>query len=415
MYRKIFGVPTSALTEEDLRSLIDREVSEGPYLDYKREVDLGTKGGRKGVAKDAAAFANAYGGYLIYGVEEEGGIPKKLVGMELDDPDRAASTLEHAIRDLTEPAVEVHAQPVRLEDGNYAVVVEVPRSLNAPHMADGRFYRRAGRSSMPMEYMDVRRAFAEKGDVIRKMRERLRQRIADLESGYGPVRWSRWSGIFLYVASIPAFDAGLQRIFGPRDRERVPRLSLFYDGRPTKFCADGLMASLGDDEPFVDFALLTPEGELLHGVGPLNETRLSARVGDDPPRISAKLLQTATIELLSYGLRQLRLLEFEPPYYVALTLVWARGYLLMTKGSPEHMEFSTEEPIRHPFLLFDQLLLEEDARIVSQPLPQNRDEAERVWRQRAARLQPILDRLYQAAGAEYSRIAHALDGEDPAP
>ena len=260
-----------------------------------------------------------------------------------------------------------------------------------------------------MSYMDVRRAFAEKGDVIRKMRERLRQRIDDLESGYGPVRWSRWPGVFLYVASIPAFDAGLQRIFGPQDRERVPRLSLYYDGRPTRFCADGLVASLGDDEPFVDFALLTPEGELLHGLGPLGKTRFRISTGEKSPRISAHLVQTGVLDLTGENLPRLNLLGFEPPYYVALVLVRARDCMLVTEGSPERMEFGTEGPIYHPFLLFDQLLLDEDARIVGQPLPQDRAEAERVWRQRAARLQPILDRLYQAAGAEYSRIAHALD------
>ena len=139
MYRKVFGVPTSELTEEDLHSLIDREVSEGPHLDYKTKEDFDDKAKRKEVAKDAAAFANAYGGYLIYGMVEEGGLPKALVGMKLDDPDRAASAIENSIRDLTEPAVEVHAHPVRLKSDCYAIVVEVPPSLNAPHMADGRF------------------------------------------------------------------------------------------------------------------------------------------------------------------------------------------------------------------------------------------------------------------------------------
>ena len=408
MYRKIFEVPTYTLTEEDLRSLIDREVSEGPYLDYKVEEDFKRK--RKEVAKDVAACANAYGGYLIYGVKEEGGLPKELVGMNITNPDEAVSSIERSLRDLTEPPIEVHIQPVRLESGRYVIVVEVPRSLNAPHMADGRFYRRSGRSSARMNYVDVRRAFAEKGNVIRKMRERLRQRIADLESGYGPVRWSPWAGAFLYVASIPAFDAGLQRIFGPQDRERVPRLSLFYDARPTNFCADGLLASLGNGEPFVDFALLTPEGELLHGTGPLDKTDLCAPGGEESPRLSAHEVQTMVIELMSKGLSRLGLLGFDPPYYAALVLVRARDYLLIAEGSPEHMEVNTERPIRHPFLLFDQLLLEEDARIVSRPLPQyDRANQERVWRERAARLQPILDRLYQAAGAEYSRIAHALD------
>ncbi len=64
MYRKVFDRPVVELTEADLQSLVEREVSEGPYVDYKLEFPS-NKDGRKEAAKDVAAFANAYGGYLI--------------------------------------------------------------------------------------------------------------------------------------------------------------------------------------------------------------------------------------------------------------------------------------------------------------------------------------------------------------
>ncbi len=76
MYRKIFDKPLDELTEADIFSLVERSVPEGPHLDYKRE--LGAKDGKskdwnKELAKDVAAFANAYGGYLVYGVDEKKG------------------------------------------------------------------------------------------------------------------------------------------------------------------------------------------------------------------------------------------------------------------------------------------------------------------------------------------------------
>ncbi|ADR37750.1 putative transcriptional regulator (plasmid) [Oceanithermus profundus DSM 14977] len=402
MYRKIFGVPTSALTEEDLRSLIDREVSEGPYLDYKREADLGTKGGRKEAAKDAAAFANAYGGYLIYGVEEEGGVPKELVGMELDDPDRAASTLEHAIRDLTEPAVEVHAQPVRLEDGNYAIVVEVPRSLNAPLMADGRFYRRVGRSSERMSYMDVRRAFAEKGDVIRKMRERLRQRIDDLESGYGPVRWELWAGALLYVASVPTYDAAAVRVLGPEELHSIRWLSAFAGRYRLGHHADGLLAA-EEREPHVDFALMTHEGELFHGVGPLREYTHCKQHGEEPQCIDAHAIELNVTRMLRKNLPRLGDVGFEGPYYLALVLVRAHGYRI---GKPRY----SGRELQRPFLLLDQLLLDDDVEAIAKASSDERDEEawQRGTRVVAARLQPVLDRLWQAGGFTHSQLAHDL-------
>lgn len=76
MYRKIFDKPLDALTEADIEALRERGVPEGPHLDYKRQ--LGAKGGKskdwkKELAKDVVAFANAYGGYLVYGVGEKRG------------------------------------------------------------------------------------------------------------------------------------------------------------------------------------------------------------------------------------------------------------------------------------------------------------------------------------------------------
>jgi len=186
---------------------------------------------------------STYGGYLIYGVREEEGVAREIVGLKDLDPDKAVSALENAIRDLTEPTVEVHAVPIKLASGRFALVVEVPRSLNAPHMADGRFYRRAGRSSAPMGYMDIRRAFAERGDAIRKLRERLHAWILDFDKNRGPVDWGDLPSLFIYAVSIPAFDAGLARVFGPKDRAIVDRLALISGGvATTRFFAEGLVA-----------------------------------------------------------------------------------------------------------------------------------------------------------------------------
>lgn len=411
MYRRIFNQPLVALSEADLQSLVEREVSEGLYLDYKLELPR-KKGERKEVAEDAAAFANAYGGYLIYGVREEEGVAREIVGLKDLDPDKAVSALENAIRDLTEPTVEVHTVPIKLASGRFALVVEVPRSLNAPHIADGRFYRRAGRSSAPMGYMDIRRAFAERGDVIRKLRERFQQWVTDLELGHGPVEWGPQPSMFLYVASIPAFDAGLARVFGPEDQARVHQLSVTSgDAADTWFAADGLVAERQDGD-CPRFALLTPEGELLHGQG-----QACIEKAANPPYVLVDSVKSDVLTLLGKNLPRLAALGFDPPYYVALALARMKGRRLRCKEPPHpedpYIKMAPVERVAlRPFILYDQVLLEEDARTVSQAIGshQSSEANDRVWRERAARLKPILDRLYQAAGASYSPIAHALDG-----
>lgn len=399
-----FGAPLQELTEAHLQELAKREIQEGPRLDYKLALPA-NKGEKKELARDVAAFANAYGGYLIFGIREEEGVARELVGVE-GDPDRNVTDLENAIRDRTEPPVEVQTVAVPLENGRHILVMEVPRSLNAPHMADGRFYRRSGRSSAPMHYMDIRRAFAEQGDAVRKLRERLSRWIGDLERGYGPVDWVEAPALYLYAASIPAFDTGFMRVFGPEDQHRVESLAMMQDGGRPEFSADGLLVSRVR-ESCQAFALLTPEGELLYGAGPLVACEFAQE--SRPPYLLVHKVQSVTIEVLGKNLPRLRALGFEAPCYVALALARAKGYRLRDENPHR---FSSERPVRRPLLLFDQILLEEDARVVGQRIGDHQtwEANQRIWRERAARLKPILDRLYQAAGAEQSPIAHALDG-----
>jgi hypothetical protein len=58
-------------TSEDVLSLIEGRVKEGQRLEYKGEVELDAMRQRREATKDASGLANAQGGILIYGVEEE--------------------------------------------------------------------------------------------------------------------------------------------------------------------------------------------------------------------------------------------------------------------------------------------------------------------------------------------------------
>ncbi|MDN3669776.1 ATP-binding protein [Echinicola jeungdonensis] len=56
----------------DIQSLIDNEVEESIYLDFKASDALGkTDGKKKEISKDVASFANSDGGIIIYGIKEE--------------------------------------------------------------------------------------------------------------------------------------------------------------------------------------------------------------------------------------------------------------------------------------------------------------------------------------------------------
>src|SRR5690606_9209701 len=67
------GKPIDALTEADLRELVDG-VSEGRTLDYKVKLpERKSRDETKEFLADVTGFANADGGHLLFGVDEAEG------------------------------------------------------------------------------------------------------------------------------------------------------------------------------------------------------------------------------------------------------------------------------------------------------------------------------------------------------
>ena len=96
MLPKINGKSFLDCTEEDLKILIDNhDFRENEFIDYKQnfaflEMPKGKDRNEK-IAEfksDVCSFANAEGGYLIFGVSDVDGCASELLGVEIDNTDR---------------------------------------------------------------------------------------------------------------------------------------------------------------------------------------------------------------------------------------------------------------------------------------------------------------------------------------
>nr|WP_290224223.1 ATP-binding protein [Trichocoleus desertorum] len=84
----VFGnKPLDEINENDLQALVTDQVAEKKTIDYKKELHGGSDKDRKEFFYDVSSFANAAGGYLVFGVEESEGIPTNVCGLEIDDLD----------------------------------------------------------------------------------------------------------------------------------------------------------------------------------------------------------------------------------------------------------------------------------------------------------------------------------------
>lgn len=145
----------------DIEHLIQNEVEESIYLDYKDGRALDPDKIIE-ITKDVSAFANADGGIIVYGVSENKATHKPEGYAPVTNPKITKEWLEQKINLIQRKVDGIKIFPIRLEGNpnNSIYVVKIPRSDNAPHMAlDNKYYKRHNFSSDPMEEYEVRETF----------------------------------------------------------------------------------------------------------------------------------------------------------------------------------------------------------------------------------------------------------------
>lgn len=80
------GKPTTEITSVAIEALLRDRVEEDAFLDYKARSYTRDETGIHELVKDVSALANAQGGYLIFGIGEESGAPRRPGGLvNIDD------------------------------------------------------------------------------------------------------------------------------------------------------------------------------------------------------------------------------------------------------------------------------------------------------------------------------------------
>ena len=169
-----FDTPPNRLAAADLERL--REVAEGWFVEYKREVSKAAD-----IAKSISALANTYGGWVFYGVEEKSKddpVAGAFPGIDASDADASLQRIRQAVAQHMDPpahyeARTVHGDGITLPTHRVVICVRVSKSLSAPHVhSTGRIYRRVGDGSEP------------KPETDRHLLEQLFRRADDLRRDF---------------------------------------------------------------------------------------------------------------------------------------------------------------------------------------------------------------------------------------
>lgn len=187
----IFRKPLRDVEEQDIQRLINDQIEENSYLDYKSDIDFSEKG-KKGLAKDISAFANSSGGVIIYGIEEEknqDGIPLPVEPIKGIESSIERERIENVILNSISPRVQLEIKRIQLsgDPSKSVFVILIPQSLQAPHMVtksgDNRYYKRVNFSSIPMEEYEVRDLFRRNSQMSEKISEIEKTKLRDRNDG----------------------------------------------------------------------------------------------------------------------------------------------------------------------------------------------------------------------------------------
>jgi len=153
-----FKSELSELSTSDLEVL--KSVAEGWYIEYKREIVKS-----KNIAKSLAAFANHYGGWLIYGITattDGSNLADSFPGIANSEVSTCLEKIRDAAKDCINPCpyyeYKVLSGPfdkIGLSYDRSVIVILVPSGSDAPYVhSDGRIYRRIADSSDPKPETD---------------------------------------------------------------------------------------------------------------------------------------------------------------------------------------------------------------------------------------------------------------------
>ena len=200
--------PIHEITKNHLQNLVGVE-KERKTIEYKRDSVGGSDGAKKEFLGDISSFANAAGGHLIFGMDEEDGLATELVGASVEG-DKEILRLEGMVRDGIRPRIMgMESVAVPLSNGNVAIVIRIEKSWNSPHQVvfqkTFRFWGRGSNGKHPLDVDELRSIFSMSETTAERIRNFRVERIARIGANETPVLLKDEPRLAFHLIPLSAF------------------------------------------------------------------------------------------------------------------------------------------------------------------------------------------------------------------
>lgn len=173
MFPRINNKPLLECDEEDFDVLIDNDLYiESQYLEFKEDftfLRVEKDKSRPMISEfrsDICSFANADGGYIIYGIRESNGHAVELKGVEIVNVDRFELNLRDKLAKIMPKIPPMNIRCVLLDNTRYLVVILIEHDYYAPYIhgvdeSGYKIYKRDGNRKVIIGYTELKNMFTQ--------------------------------------------------------------------------------------------------------------------------------------------------------------------------------------------------------------------------------------------------------------
>ncbi|MBE6776336.1 MAG: ATP-binding protein [Ruminococcaceae bacterium] len=264
-------------TEKDLEELIDNpDYRENEYIDYKANfsfLDMPKKHPDRikhivEFRSDICAFANASGGFLIYGISDSKGMAKSIEGVEIEgnDTDKFELDRKNNLTPILPKLPPIQFKFVELSNGNYVVIIYVRRDSFTPYIhieneVNYKIYKRIGNGKCSIGYVELKNMFNQSRSIENEVDIYRKKRIDYYRSqeDTSDYRYSKF--LLLHIFPDTFIDSTYRKnLFLLQKQQSDIKLYSIFEGTGCNFnmqpnvdglrypsCGDGMECSLGNN------------------------------------------------------------------------------------------------------------------------------------------------------------------------
>jgi hypothetical protein len=324
------------LGADDLRNLIEQGIAEGKCIDYKQELPEKQESKKKEFLHDVSSFANASGGYIVFGMKEDNGVATGLCGLRDINPDQETVRMEEMIRSGIRPRIfGIQFHSILVDDGVWAIILKIPKSWNPPHQvtfnSDMRFSARGSAGKYLMDVEELRATIDVSDAIGEKARNFRLERIAKLIAGETPSEAKEGGFIVFHFLPLASFTGNVKLAFAKKN-ERWPLDPPPFNGGggfSDRYCFDGYIFTTG--YPKVDHYRLFFRSGAMEYVN-FYQKRDESK-GPYTSTISSSFLEQDVRISLEHALKVTKQLDLDMPAFASISLIGMKGWRL-SNGDP---------------------------------------------------------------------------------